>query len=228
MNKNVEKKTYDSVKVRLKMLLTENRIKESDFCRLLKVSQGYISGMRTSIQPDKLKSIAINFPTWNIGWLLTGEGEMLKGEVKNNHIEEKVSYCLVPLKNLDAVGGFGSNDAIDINEYTVGFMPFTDAREGDICIPVTGDSMTPTCPAGSIVLLREVERWGEYLGYGNIFVLFLMDGRRILKEVARYDVNPNEYVLCVSHNESVAPEPLPKGLIRGVWKVIKILTDKGY
>lgn len=39
--------------------------------------------MRVSIQPDKLKSIAINFPRLDIGWLLTGEGSMLKNEIKS-------------------------------------------------------------------------------------------------------------------------------------------------
>jgi len=63
-----------TVKERLKELLKDNEIKDSNFCRMLNVSQGYISGMRMSIQPEKLKSIAINYPTWNIGWLLTGEG----------------------------------------------------------------------------------------------------------------------------------------------------------
>jgi hypothetical protein len=64
-----------TVKERIKLILKENSLKDSDFCRILQVSQGYISGMRKSIQPDKLKSIAINYPTWNIGWILTGEGE---------------------------------------------------------------------------------------------------------------------------------------------------------
>jgi hypothetical protein len=70
------------VKHRLKAYLEKNEIKDSDFCRTICVSQGYISGMRKSIQPDKLKSIAINYPSLNIGWLLTGEGDML-----NIHIQ---------------------------------------------------------------------------------------------------------------------------------------------
>lgn len=67
-----------SVKERLKLFLREEGIKDTDFCRTIGVSTGFISGMRVSIQPDKLKSIAINFPRLDIGWLLTGEGSMLK------------------------------------------------------------------------------------------------------------------------------------------------------
>jgi hypothetical protein len=61
--------------------LKKKSIKDSDFCRAIGVSQGYISGMRKSIQPDKLKSIAINYPSLNIGWLMTGVGNM---EINNN------------------------------------------------------------------------------------------------------------------------------------------------
>ena len=34
--------------------------------------------MRKSIDPEKLQSIAKNYPDLNTGWLMTGEGEMLK------------------------------------------------------------------------------------------------------------------------------------------------------
>ena len=72
-----------SVKERLKLFLKKEGIKDVDFCRIIGVSTGFISCMRVSIQPDKLKSIAINFPRLDIGWLLTGEGSMLKNEIKS-------------------------------------------------------------------------------------------------------------------------------------------------
>lgn len=39
---------------------------------------GYINAIRVSVQPDKVNSIALHYPDLNTGWLLTGEGEMLK------------------------------------------------------------------------------------------------------------------------------------------------------
>ena len=73
----------DSVKERLKRFLKDSNIKGVDFCSSIGVSAGFISGMRESIQPDKLKSIAINYPELNIGWLMTGEGSMLNGAPVN-------------------------------------------------------------------------------------------------------------------------------------------------
>lgn len=42
---------------------------------------GYINAIRVSIQPEKLKSITGRYPDLNTGWLLTGEGEMLRKPV---------------------------------------------------------------------------------------------------------------------------------------------------
>ena len=88
--------------------------------------------------------------------------------------------------------------------------------------------MDTTCPAGSKVLIREVENWKEYFGFGNIFVLLLTDGRRILKEVQKYPEDSKNYVLCKSHNEKYPEEELPKSMIKSVWKVVKILNERGW
>lgn len=67
-----------TVKERLVKYIKHKQISNSDFCRAINVSMAYISSMRKSIQPDKLESIALNFPDLNTGWLLTGEGDMLR------------------------------------------------------------------------------------------------------------------------------------------------------
>ena len=213
----------------LKQLLNELQMTAKSFAKSLGKERAdviyYILNGRNRISADVAKTIVEKYPKVNYDWLITGEGEMLKLQSDET---ENSDYRLVPLKNMDAVGGFAVPNVIDTNEAIMGLMPFTDARDGDICIPVKGDSMVPTCPSGSIILIREVKNWDEYFGYGNIFVLVLKNGRRILKEVAKHDENPNEYITCISHNKEVAPEPLPKSLIDGVWKVIKILIDKGF
>ena len=37
-----------------------------------------------------------------------------------------------------------------------------------------------------------------------------------------------KYVMCISYNPAVADEELQKSMIAAVWKVIKILTDRGW
>ncbi len=47
---------------------------------------GYVNNIRVSIQPDKITSIALHFPELNTGWLLTGEGEMLKSNFTQSDV----------------------------------------------------------------------------------------------------------------------------------------------
>ena len=139
------------------------------------------------------------------------------------------SYLFVPVYNFDAVGGMNAaNDITDAPAYIEKYVPFVGAHDGDICVHVTGNSMIPTYSPGTMLLIRKVDGWKEFFGYGHTFVLFLNDGRRILKEVRRYAENPKDYVLCVSHNKEYEDEELPKSMIVSVYKVIMALTNDGF
>lgn len=157
-------------------------------------------------------------------------GEYMDSNNVEQHIPNDGTYRLVPMINSDAVGGMHRMNDINVTdpEYIIKYIPFVDATPDDVCIRVTSDSMIPTCPPGCVVQIREVPNWREYFGYGNLFVIQLKDGRRIIKEVTKYEDNPKDYVLCISHNKSVPPEELPKSFIVSVWKVIKVLTDRGW
>lgn len=138
-------------------------------------------------------------------------------------------YRMVPVYNFDAVGGMESyNDITDAPAYIEKYVPFAGAKIGDICVHVTGNCMIPTYSPGTLLLIREVEGWREYFGYGHTYVLFLNDGRRILKEVRKFAENSKDYVLCVSHNREYEPEELPKSMIVSVYKVIMALTNDGF
>lgn len=66
-----------AVKERLIYFLESQKISKSEFGRTIGVSSAYVTSMRESISPEKIKSIALNYPNLNIQWLLTGEGDML-------------------------------------------------------------------------------------------------------------------------------------------------------
>ena len=159
-------------------------------------------------------------------WLLTGEGNMLKSE---NEKQSPDNGSLVPLYNFDAVGGLdSSNDITDSPVFVERYIPCVDSREGDFCLRVTGMSMAPTYPPGSILLLRKVDGWRDYFGYGHTFAIYLKDGRRVLKEVQRYDQDPTKYILCLSHNKNFPAEEMPKDFIKEVYKVIMVMVNEGY
>lgn len=77
-----------TVKDRLIAYLKYKGVNKSEFGRSIGVSSAFISSMRKSLQPDKAEKIALEYPDLDMGWLLTGEGSMLRerqsGEQSNN------------------------------------------------------------------------------------------------------------------------------------------------
>lgn len=219
-----------STRERLKSYLRKKQISEAVFEDAAKLSRGFVSKVGDSIREANLIKISQSYPDLNLAWLKTGEGEMLRDDADEKPAATpKDNYRLVPIIHIDSVGGMHSqNSIVQEPQYIEGYAPFAGAKEGDVCIIQSGDSMIPTCPAGSLLLVRQVLDWREYFGYGNIFVLVLTDGRRITKEVTKYAPDPQNYVWCVSHNPDVPDEELPKSMIAAVWKVIKILVNKGW
>ena len=68
------------VKERLICFIEHKGLSKNKFEKICGLSTRYVSNISQSIQPDMVKKIALNFPELNTGWLLTGEGEMLKSE----------------------------------------------------------------------------------------------------------------------------------------------------
>ena len=203
------------------------KMRQNEFCEKIGIAQSYLSELENGKKPitDEVYNKLIDaFGNDGISPFL--------GKISDNIANMPVlniDYKLVPIIHIDSVGGIHSpNSIVGEPQYIEGYAPFTDAKEGDICIIQSGNSMTPTCPSGSLLLLREVSNWKEYFGYGNIFVIELTDGRRITKEVSRYNENPKDFIWCISHNPDVPDEELPKSIISSVWKVVKIQIDKGW
>lgn len=223
-------------------LLRELRLNGKQFAESIGLSRPdkiyHILKGRNGISTDLANQICAYYPHVNYDWLLSGEGEMLKTRAEGGLIEPNNSgkigrdinsYRLVPVYNFDVVGGMNSwVDVVDCPTYVERYVPFTGAAQGDICVHVTGNSMMPTYSSGSLLLIRKVEGWKEYFGYGHCYVLLLKDGRRILKEIQKSLVDTAKFVLCVSYNPQNPPEELPRDFIEGVYKVIMTLTNEGY
>lgn len=224
LNDVFEKLRYD------KILSTKKEFAERIGFDKTNLSSAF-NGAEKYLTDSLFNKIADAFPQFNSKWLQTGEGEMLKDNssttVKANN--DMNGYRMVPVYNFDVVGGMHSwGEVVDSPTYIEKYVPFTGAAQGDICVHVTGNSMMPTYSSGSLLLIRKVEGWREYFGYGHCYVLLLKDGRRILKEVQKSEIDPIKYVLCVSHNPHNPPEELPRDFIVGVYKVIMTLTNEGY
>lgn len=230
-------------KSRLLEFIRTKGLSVAEFERRAHLSNGYVKNFKSTMRPAKMASLFEAFPDLNNVWLMTGEGEMLntastgdksrlaplppslagsEGETTANLVPNVPrNGCFVPLYNIDSVGGMDvSNLYTSSEEFIKGYVPFPQGRAGDIAIVESGDSMSPVLNPGCYLLLRPVENWREYFGFGHVFVILLADGRRITKRVVRYIPDPANYVLCCSENQRYPDEELPKSLIVAVWRVI--------
>jgi transcriptional regulator with XRE-family HTH domain len=108
----------NSVKDRLILFIDSKGISKNAFEKACGLSTRYVSNMRQSIQPDKIKKIALVFPELNTGWLLTGEGEMVKGKTSQSSKGDntiQVSGTNVDMRNINQSKGSG-DDAKRVKE----------------------------------------------------------------------------------------------------------------
>lgn len=206
----------------IKIFLKKRGIKQNDLAKELGVSHPVVSnvingrdrlGRQSAIKWGEITGID---PLWLMskgdrGTPPTGQGTPPPTELDTIH---------VPILSPDAAGGFHPNDQADIEQYSIGKMPFsrTIAHTGDIVIPVYGDSMAPRYPAGSYILIRPIEAWREYIELGRAYVLELADWRRLIK-IVRKGSDTLHYLL-ESYNVGYDSDEVAKSFINSVWLVV--------
>lgn len=127
------------------------------------------------------------------------------------------NFMLVPVYNLDAVGGL-TNTETDVSEFIIDYIPFKNAKSEDISVPVTNNSMYPMFPPGCYVQLRKIELWKTYLELGQVYVIELEDDRRLLKQIKKG--HDKEHFLLSSFNNEYDDTEVPTNFIKSVWLVL--------
>lgn len=212
----------------LKNYFAGQGLTQSDVAERLQVSRtvatNYLNGNKTFGRKAAMKW-ANTFGIDEV-WLLTqGEQGVAPSEQLNTITPTAHDDTIhIPILSPDARGGFLPNDKADIEQYTIGSMPFSRqiAHAGDIVIPVYGDSMTPKYPAGSYILIRPIEAWREYVELGRTYVLELLDWRRIIK-ILRKGHDATHYTLD-SYNVDYESNEIAKEFINHVWLVVASVT----
>lgn len=115
-----EPKKY-TVKERIIHYLKKSKITQSEFCKRVGLSSGYIGAMRKSFQPGTINKIVIEFPDLDITWLLTGKGEMLNSETKEPNSNEE------DMQMKELIAAFRENremlaEALDQNSRLIGVI----------------------------------------------------------------------------------------------------------
>ena len=217
-------------KERLSDYLAYKGISKSEFGRTIGVSAAYISSMRKSIQPDKLRRIIESYPDLNTSWLLTGEGSMLvenspselnqtPSEVEKTSSEEKTMR--IPLLPISAQGG-SLNDFVTSVDVTECEMIISPIKGADYAITVSGESMSPEYPSGSQVLIKKINE-RAFIDWGRVYVLDTCNGT-VVKRL--FPAETPGSVLCKSINPEYPPFEVSLEDVYGVYRVLMCMSMK--
>lgn len=214
----------DNFNKTLKNYLAGQGLSQSDVAEKLQLSRtivsNYLNGQRNfgKIVANKWSDAFGIDPMW----LMTkgNKGTPPDGVIQFSQPTADPDIINIPILSPDAAGGFHPNDQADIEQYTIGMMPFNRqiAHHGDVVIPVYGDSMTPKYPAGSYILIRPIEAWREYIELGRSYVLELADWRRLVK-IVRKGSDATHYTLD-SYNVDYESNEIAKSFINNMWLVV--------
>lgn len=210
----------DSVKDRLKLFLKYLGIGQAAFEKSVGFSNGYVNNIRKSMQPDKVQSIALSYPQLNISWLMTGTGDMLNEESKDETKNiskphyESTSYTTRPyIEAFDGALGTpnGFTLAVRADECEHISIPFI--SDYDFSIKGRGDSMInrkspdrSICDGDLIACKLWTSR--SHIRWGQVYVLATSQGV-VVKQIKESE--KEGYIKCVSFNEDdgYTPYELP-------------------
>lgn len=198
------------VRQRLLDYIAYKDISVRTFEKSINAANGYVSNIKLSVTPAKQEIIQRTYPDLNMGWLLTGEGTMLKGQQPqqynspnatmvngNNNVvqshntyDSKIPNVITDKKTAPLVP-IALAKRENVNLYKVMREPNLQAEyitrvnifaELDFYYSVCDDSMRPDFKCGDILALRAIEE-GNYIINGNIYVLDTMSYGLILRVI---------------------------------------------
>lgn len=232
------------IKQRILQFVDYKQIERKNFFGELNVASSNFRGnaLYSEVGGDVIAKILSNHPKLNAEWLLTGNGEMLKGEgatevIKTPRVEviapikvegrslmpkvivlkdEDVEEERIPLVPVMAQAGYlqGYDDPQYIKELPMYNLP--GMRNGTFRIfQVEGLSMYPTLQSGSYVVGQFVEDW-EHISDNRIYVVVSTEGvivKRVLNRIEKYGS-----LYCKSDNRVFPHINVRLNDVREIWE----------
>lgn len=178
----------ETVKQRLIKYIKYKNLSQGKFEKMIGLSNGFVNNIRVSISPEKLQRISLQCKDLNTSWLLTGEGEMIKPDTKEEN--SGVPYYA------DLPVSAGKLDVITADASPSGYinLPGLTAKA---LFPVVGCSMKPDINPGDIIGIETVDN-PDRLDPDKVYLIITPD-QRMIKHLEP-DPDNNEILWGVSPN----------------------------
>lgn len=142
-------------------------------------------------------------------------------EYKVQQIDESEAADTVLLLPWEAKGGLIGDFVDGIERYQCERI-VSPIRGADYAIQVTGDSMSPEYPSGSVVLIKQINE-DIFVEWGKVYVLDTPNGA-VMKQI-RKTADP-EVIECISINPAYQPFTLECKYITRWFKVLMVMAAK--
>jgi hypothetical protein len=134
-----------------------------ELCRRIDFNYDTYSNFKKRNTPPSiefLNALKCSFEQYDINWVLTGNGSMLKSDEKTVVLVEGVNgkqKKLIPFYDINAEAGTMQRSNMDASARPDDFVDAGDwFLDADSAMRVHGDSMFPVYKSGSIIVMREV------------------------------------------------------------------------
>jgi Peptidase S24-like len=189
-----------------------------------------ILGGDIKIQVDFLKQLETLFGV-NKNFVSNGEMPMFINDTPSVHPVNSNEVTLAPYFNKKT--GAGSANPIPFYEadFMAGpggeflennvvpeyYMDLPDFK-GCIAFRAYSDSMAPLILSGNVLFGKKIEKWNDYLEYGQIYGITMDDGRRFLKSIYKSEMPESTFTLH-SQNPNYADFDIPKSAVKNIWLI---------
>ena len=224
------------LKDRLLEFIKHNNMSVREFERYCGFSNGVVGALKDNLTEGRRKVIVEKFPTLNLYWLLTGEGNMLNDAVSNNthnipqgELKPKEYSTSIKVRLVSNKAKAGWSEGYYNEEY-LEELPFVmiDADENYkgkyLAFEVEGDSMEPDYLEGDIVICREIQRhlWSSKLHFRDWdFVIAHSTNGIMLKEITAHNVETGD-ITCHSLNPKYEDFVLNLHQVAHLYNVVEV------
>ena len=222
-----------NIVMRIKILIEHENVSPSKFAKMIDFNQSNLSKILNgdrNVAPNLINAICDNLNV-SYKWLVNGEGSMFLTESSDaqpikTYINDELIE--VPIVDADAAATFIENmydQHYNVDKYGVMQEEGEDLNSGEyVVFKVVGESMIPTIPDKAKVLAMRIpeERWEELSG-----VVFVVYGKMfVIKRILKNSLFTNNIITLKSDNPLYGQMEVDRTEIRGMWKAIRIVSQR--
>lgn len=204
---------------RIFQIIDYKGINKTNFYKEVGLSNGFLDKVK-DVGASKLDLILNKYPEINPEWLLTGKGEMLKGEVRSTPAKNiNKGIPLLPFEVFAGVGFDVEGVNFDVIEERYE-IPLFEGIKVDFMLPVRGSSMYPKYSSGDVVACRLIKEI-TFFQWNKVYVIDTHNQGIIMKRIKKS--SNEDVIICKSDNENYEPFEMPKDEIRNIALVVGVI-----